>query len=67
MTRSYAYPSPVELARKRAAAERTRRAWGAVGGLTTPARHGAGHFRALALRRWGRITVADLDAARPLR
>ena len=41
--------------------------WGRRGGLTTLRRHGTNWFALLALRRWGRITPADLEAARPLR
>ena len=41
--------------------------WGRRGGLTTLRRYGTEWFALLALRRWGRITAADLDAARPLR
>ena len=56
---AHAYPTPIQLARLRA--ERAQRAgqaspvlWGSVGGLTTLGRHGAGHYRKLAARRWGR-------------
>ncbi len=41
--------------------------WGRRGGLSTLRRYGSDWFALLALRRWGRITAADLDAARPLR
>ena len=41
--------------------------WGRRGGLTVLGRYGTEWFALLALRRWGRITAADLDAARPLR
>ena len=41
--------------------------WGRRGGLQTLRRYGSDWFALLALRRWGRITAADLDAARPLR
>ena len=43
------------------------RRWGARGGRETLRRYGADWFSLLALRRWGRITAADLDAARALR
>ena len=41
--------------------------WGRRGGLTTLRRYGSDWFALLALRRWGRISPADLEAARPLR
>jgi hypothetical protein len=41
--------------------------WGRRGGLTTLRRYGSDWFALLALRRWGRISPAELDAARPLR
>ena len=41
--------------------------WGRRGGLTVLRRYGSDWFALLALRRWGRITAADLEAARPLR
>ena len=41
--------------------------WRRRGGLTVLGRYGTEWFVLLALRRWGRITVAELDAARPLR
>ena len=41
--------------------------WGRRGGLATLRRYGSDWFALLALRRWGRISPADLDAARPLR
>ena len=43
------------------------RRWGRRGGLSTLRRYGTEWFVLLALRRWGRITAEDLDAARPLR
>ena len=43
------------------------RRWGRRGALETVRRYGTDWFSLLALRRWGRITAADLDAARPLR
>jgi hypothetical protein len=41
--------------------------WGRRGGLTVLGRYGSEWFALLALRRWGRISAADLEAARPLR
>ena len=41
--------------------------WGRRGGLSTLRRYGTDWYALLALRRWGRITAADLEAARPLR
>ena len=41
--------------------------WGSRGGRETLRRYGADWFALLALRRWGRITAADLEAARVLR
>jgi len=41
--------------------------WGKRGGLATLRRYGTDWFSAIALKRWGRITAADLEAARPLR
>jgi hypothetical protein len=41
--------------------------WGRRGGLATLRRYGSDWFGLLALRRWDRITPADLEAARPLR
>ena len=43
------------------------RRWGRRGGLETVRRYGTCWMALLALRRWGRITTADLDAARVLR
>ena len=43
------------------------RRWGARGGRETLRRYGADWFALLALKRWGRITADDLDAARALR
>ncbi len=64
----YRYPHPLELARKRAETHPTRAAWGSLGGLSTYYRcGGSSWFRLLALRRWGRIPAADLEAARVLR
>ena len=41
--------------------------WGSRGGRETLRRYGADWFALLALRRWGRISAADLEAARVLR
>ncbi len=41
--------------------------WGRRGGLATLRRYGADWFALLALKRWGRISTEDLDAARVLR
>ena len=43
------------------------RRWGARGGRETLRRYGADWFSLLALRRWGRITALELEAARVLR
>jgi hypothetical protein len=43
------------------------RRWGSRGGKETLRRHGTDWFALLALRRWGRITAADLEEARVLR
>lgn len=43
------------------------RRWGARGGQETLRRYGADWFSLLALKRWGRITASDLEAARVLR
>ena len=71
----FLYPHPLTLARDHAEAERMRLAdsaayssmcatWGRLGGLTTYYRYGPAWFRMLALRRWERISPADLEAAR---
>lgn len=41
--------------------------WGRRGGRETYRRYGSSWFALLALKRWGRITLEDLEAARPLR
>ncbi len=41
--------------------------WGSWGGKETVRRYGSSWMALLALKRWGRITEADLDAARVLR
>jgi hypothetical protein len=41
--------------------------WGRMGGLRTLQLYGTSWFALLALRRWDRISAADLEAARPLR
>jgi hypothetical protein len=43
------------------------RRWGARGGKETLRRYGTDWFALLALRRWGRITATELEAARVLR
>jgi hypothetical protein len=43
------------------------RRWGARGGRETLSRYGSSWFALLALRRWGRITAADLDVVRTTR
>lgn len=43
------------------------RRWGARGGRETVRRYGSSWMALLALKRWGRITAAELDAARALR
>ena len=43
------------------------RRWGSRGGRETLRRYGPKWFALLALRRWGRITAAELEAARVLR
>ena len=40
------------------------RRWGSRGGRETLRRYGADWFSLLALRRWGRITAPELEAAR---
>ena len=71
----YLYPHPPTLARDHAEAEKIRltdtrayssmcATWGRLGGLTTYYRYGPSWFRLLALRRWERISPADLEAAR---
>jgi len=47
--------------------ERDWRRWGSRGGRETLRRYGSHWFSLLALKRWGRITASELDAARPLR
>ena len=41
--------------------------WGRRGGMATLRRYGSDWMSLIALKRWGRITAADLEAARPLR
>jgi hypothetical protein len=43
------------------------RRWGSRGGRETLRRYGADWFSLLALRRWGRITASELEAARVIR
>ena len=40
------------------------RRWGARGGRETLRRYGSGWFSLLALRRWGKISAAELEATR---
>jgi hypothetical protein len=47
--------------------ERDWRRWGSRGGRETLRRYGSEWFSLLALKRWGRITACELEAARPLR
>jgi hypothetical protein len=58
--------SRVELPREehRKAHAADWREWGSRGGRATLARYGRSYFRHLALRRWGRITVAELARVR---
>ena len=58
---------PMERECHRTLLEGGRRLWGRRGGLSTLGRYGSDWYALLALRRWGRITAEDLDAARPLR
>lgn len=41
--------------------------WGSRGGRETVRRYGNAWMSLLALRRWGKVSPEDLDAARPLR
>jgi hypothetical protein len=43
------------------------RRWGSRGGRETLRRYGADWFSLLVLRRWGRITATELEAARVIR
>jgi hypothetical protein len=43
------------------------RRWGSRGGRETLRRYGTDWFSLLALRRWGRITATELEAARVIR
>ena len=43
------------------------RRWGRRGGLSTLGRYGSDWYALLALKRWGRISATELDAARRLR
>ena len=43
------------------------RRWGSRGGRETLRRYGTDWFSLLALRRWGRITASELEAARVIR
>jgi hypothetical protein len=61
--------SEVDLEREshRILHERDWKRWGSRGGRETLRRYGTEWFALLALRRWNRITAADLEAARVLR
>ena len=54
----------LERERHRLVHEGDWRRWGARGGRETLRRYGADWFSLLALRRWGRITPSELEAAR---
>jgi hypothetical protein len=41
--------------------------WGARGGREVVRRYGTAWMALISLKRWGRITAAELEAARPLR
>jgi len=41
--------------------------WGRRGGLATLRRYGTSWYTMLALYRWGKVSEADLEAARPVR
>jgi hypothetical protein len=41
--------------------------WGSRGGRETVRRYGSSWMALLALRRWGKVSPEDLEAARPLR
>jgi len=43
------------------------RRWGSRGGRETLKRYGSSWFALLALRRWGRISASELEAARVIR
>jgi len=43
------------------------RRWGRRGGLATLRRYGTSWYTMLALYRWGKVSEADLEAARPVR
>ena len=47
--------------------ESDRQRWGSRGGRETVRRYGNSWMSLLALKRWGRITAAELEAARVLR
>lgn len=47
----FRYPTPAELARKRAEASGDARDWALLGGLTTLERHGRKHYASMARRR----------------
>ena|SRR5215217_2180588 len=51
----FRYPDALELARARALKEPSPAAWGQVGGLTTLAKYGPAHFRAMS--RLSRLSI----------
>ncbi len=57
----------LERERHRLVHEGDWRRWGSRGGRETLRRYGSDWFSLLALKRWGRITASELEAARPLR
>ncbi len=56
----------LERERHRLLHEADWRRWGSRGGRETLRRYGTEWFALLALRRWGRITASELEAARVL-
>jgi len=57
----------LERERHRLLHEGDWRRWGSRGGRETLRRYGPSWFSLLALRRWGRITASELEAARIIR
>ena len=58
---------PLDRERHRILHQGDWRRWGSRGGRETLRRYGSDWFSLLALKRWGRITASELQAARPLR